>query len=290
MRKLVSFVAPAVCLAIALTAACGKSGNSPTTPTTTPTASLGWTFSAEPGTRILGGVDPEPLVVGGTVFLNVGSPSGGQALWSAGDGLNFSQLAAAFPLGASPSFVTLGDGRIRAFYAAPSGLQSSTSRDGAIWTAESGLLLDLAGGNFSVPMVAMMANGSCRVYYAIKSTAQTGTATASDCLTFTVESAGVLSGVDPFVVSDGAGGYLMAFTKPNDTTANATSYIWLAKSSDGFSWTTDAAPLITRASGSVIDPALVPLGANRFRIYYGTSDSGFVNVSNPSVLSGIVSR
>src|SRR5262249_34920127 len=111
-------------------------------------------------------IDPEVLSVNGVVLMFTGSLSGsGGGPMSSTDGLNFVSVQSNLKFGSSYSFVPVGDGRIRAFYAMSSGLGSALSTDGLNWTAEPGTRLDLSGGDWSVPNVVGATGGGCRAYF-----------------------------------------------------------------------------------------------------------------------------
>jgi len=60
--------------------------------------------------------------------------------------------------------------------------------------------------------------------------------------------------------------------------------LYLAESGDGLRWTLDAAPLLKDEQWSLFDPTLLPLGSDRFRVYY-TRSRGKVFELRSGVLS-----
>jgi predicted GH43/DUF377 family glycosyl hydrolase len=283
--------------AVVLMSACGGGGgSSPTSPSSVSLGgvSLGWTFTPDAGIR-LNGVDPEALVVNGSVLL-FGASQPPNVVSVAADGLNFSPVSAN-TFGSSASWVGLSNGQTRMFYStSPNGnsLNSaiSTASDGLHWANEAGSRLDLSVGD-GVPMVIGVPGGGCRAYYAVQSTSQVSTAFASDCLTFTRERAGVVTdAVDPSVLSLGGQGYLMVFSafKDHADTSKVHNTLALATSSDGLTWTKDAAPIVADASLNFIDPTAVPLGDGSFRIYYTSTTGNAFSLTDAAVRSGVIRK
>ena len=60
--------------------------------------------------------------------------------------------------------------------------------------------------------------------------------------------------------------------------------LYLAESADGLRWTLDDRPLLEDEKWSLFDPTLLPLGGDRFRVYY-TRSRGKVFELRSGVLS-----
>jgi hypothetical protein len=61
--------------------------------------------------------------------------------------------------------------------------------------------------------------------------------------------------------------------------------LYLAESSDGLRWKLDARPLVDDPHWSLLDPTLLPLGGDRYRIYYTRSRGSLYELR-----SGVLSR
>jgi len=61
--------------------------------------------------------------------------------------------------------------------------------------------------------------------------------------------------------------------------------IFLAESSDGLRWRVERTPLVADVGASDFDPTLLPLGGDRYRMYYTRSRGSIFELR-----SGILSR
>jgi hypothetical protein len=275
----------AALFAAAAAASCGGGGGS-----TGANAALqppSYSFAADAGVRILGGVGPVELVVGATTYMYLGGFVGPMPVkvLSTSDGVNFTPAAATLdgaPLaGGWFSFVSLPAGAFRMYYgfgpnSLPNTLYSATSHDGLTWTTEPGTRIVL--NSIAVPKVTALLSGGYRVYYTT-SGGPTGiaSATSADGLTFTPDAGLSLSPApsymwgDPNVVTRG-GAYLMSATQvpaSNGQPTQSYSSIWLASSNDGLNWTLAAGPVVVDPAGSPVDSSFASLANGALRIYYG---------------------
>jgi hypothetical protein len=298
-------LAGVVALAAAAALGCGGGGSS-----TGSTGGAGtppgpsYSFAADSGVRVPGGVGPVELVVGATTYMYLGGfvgPNPMKVLAST-DGLAFTPVSATLdgaPLaGGWMSFLSLPSGGFRMYYgfgpnSLPNTLYSATSRDGLTWTSDPGTRIVL--NSIAVPKVTALLTGGYRVYYTT-SGGPTGiaSATSADGLTFTLDPNLRLSPtatyilVDPNVVISGST-YLMSATQmpvSQGKPTQAYTSIWLASSTDGLNWTLAANPIVVDASGSPVDSSFVPLANGAFRIYYGL----FIGATGAQseVLSGVM--
>jgi hypothetical protein len=296
---------------------CGSSSTAPSSTTTTTTTqtgtpfgttSLGWKFAAD-GITLSNGGSPTGWQLGANtlLYLSSGPTCCTSTALTSTDGLHFSPLATTNITGNEFSFVTLPDGRHRMYYQSAPFLKSRISTDGKNWTDESGNRFDLtgpAGPVGAVPRVVEVPGGY-RVYYALLQGGPTpiniSSAFSADGLTFTKDAGERLIGQsgnigwgDPNVVKTDTG-YLMAVMYP----AGISSFFYLATSTDSLTWTLDSAPIVSDTRGSVVDSSWLPLGGNRFRLYYcvflgrGSASPAPFTFGQPNtdiIISGVVSR
>jgi hypothetical protein len=310
LRALRAKVVGTVALAAAAVLGCGGGGSySGGMSGTVAAPGPSYSFAADGGVRVPGGVQPVELVVGATTYMFLsGSATANGKVLSSTDGLTFTPVSATLdgaPLvGTSFSFVALAGGGFRMYYlpgpgsAAPGSLSSATSSNGLTWTSEPGTRIVL--NDIGVPKVTALPTGGYRVYYTT-SGGPTGiaSATSSDGLTFSADAGLRLSPTadymwgDPNVVVSG-NAYLMSATQMPASQGQPTqgySTIWLASSTDGLTWTLGANPIITNATGSPVDSSFVSRGNGAFRVYFGVflgSSAVPVQGTQSEVLSGVL--
>jgi hypothetical protein len=84
---------------------------------------------------------------------------------------------------------------------------------------------------------------------------------------------------DPAVVRLGPGRWLMVLSA-----IERRQRLYLAESTDGLRWTLKDRPLLDDPAWSLFDPTLLPLGGDRYRLYY-TRSRGRVFELRSGVLS-----
>ena len=289
------------------TMSCGGSDSSPTGPSSgspTTNTSLGYTFTGDPGLRVTGSnvAEPNVLSIPGATLLYLAGNGGldSNSVYSASDGLTFAPRAASQVPGSirSQSFVKLPDGTYRMYFtSSPSGsdLRSATSPDGLTWTQEPGTRITL--NSIAVPFVTAI-GGGYRVYYVVSGgPTPIGSAFSVDGLTFSPEGIRLPATssqmwADPSVASLDGGGYLMTLSDAFSGNApGGFARLWLATSSDGLSWNVDSQPILTDSTHSLIDPSVaVPLGGNRYRIYYASASGPVSSLGPANILSGVITK
>jgi hypothetical protein len=224
----------------------------------------------------------------GSLLLWANTPKGIEAFRSQ-DGLDFRRTAGRMPLGAHPTVVRLPSGRLRMYYSTPAALpyeparvRSAVSRDGLTWFLEGGNRFADAG--FGVMEVVPLDDGSWRLYLNDRpfdgpSRIVSGRSTKG--ITFHPERGIRLPApyADPAVVRLSSGRWLMLLSA-----IESKQRLYLAESADGLRWTLEGRPLLEDAEWSLFDPTLLPLGGDRYRVYY-TRSRGRVFELRSGVLS-----
>jgi hypothetical protein len=249
----------------------------------------GWHLDLDPGVRVPNVVSAEALrQADGSILLWANRPEGIKAFRSS-DGLAFRPAAGRMPLGAHPTVVRLRSGLLRMYYATadalpyePSRMRSAVSRDGLTWALEDGNRFADAG--FGVLEVVQLTDGSWRLYlndrpFEARSRIVSGRSTKG--LTFHPERGVRLPApyADPAVVHLASGRWLMVLSA-----IERKQRLYLAESADGLDWRLDPEPLLEDPVWSLLDPTLLPLGRDRYRVYY-TRSRGNVYELRSAVLS-----
>jgi hypothetical protein len=248
-----------------------------------------WRLEPDPGVRVPNVVSAEALrQADGSLLLWANPPEGIEAFRSQ-DGLVFRRAAGRMPLGAHPTVVRLPSGRLRMYYSTadalpyePSRVRSAISRDGLIWFLEDGNRFADAG--FGVMEVVPLDDGTWRLYLndrPFKGPSRIVSGRSTKGITFHPEGGIRLPSpyADPAVVRLGSGRWLMVLSA-----IERRQRLYLAESADGLRWTLDEHPLLVDEEWSLFDPTLLPLGGDRFRVYY-TRSRGRVFELRSGVLS-----
>lgn len=256
-------------------------------------APTSWAFTRDPGTRVADGVSTEAVAVGGTVHVWV-SAIGGMPAYTSTDGLTFSRLDDALtPRGSDAAVVQLPRGGWRMYFTqqTPSGksIGSAVSGDLLNWTTEPGVRLALGTNRATgVPDAVVLPDGRVRLYYVFPGAGgeSIDSAISSDGLTFTPEGGERLTGgyVDPAVAQLADGSWLMIAS----TSPSGKQRLFVATSPDGLTWTIGAKPVLDRSDANALDPTLLPLGGDRFRVYYSVSALGRQLTGPYHVESGVL--
>lgn len=248
-----------------------------------------WRLDLDPGVRVPNVVSAEALrQADGSILLWANRPEGIRAFRSS-DGLTFRPAGGRMPLGAHPTVVRLRSGLLRMYYATadalpyePSRMRSAVSRDGLTWSLEDGNRFADAG--FGVLEVVQLADGSWRLYlndrpFEARSRIVSGRSTKG--LTFHPERGVRLPApyADPAVVHLASGRWLMVLSA-----IERKQRLYLAESADGLDWRLDPEPLLEDPVWSLLDPTLLALGRDRYRVYY-TRSRGNVYELRSGVLS-----
>lgn len=258
-------------------------------------AASSWGFTADPGTRLAEGVSTEALSLDGTVWAWASTPHGMSVSTSTG-GLLFAPAAGvSSPPGADAAIVPLAGGGWRMYTTSQeqSGkvIRSATSADLRTWTPDAGVRVELGPSRATgVPDAVVLPDGRVRLYYVVPGVGgeSIDSSISSDGLAFTRESGHRLTGgyVDPAVVRLSDGSWLMA----TSTSPASKQRLYVAGSADGLVWARQATPLLDRSDANALDPTLLPLGGDRFRVYYSVAALG-LQLSGPfHVESGVVER
>jgi hypothetical protein len=235
-----------------------------------------WRFSPDPGVRVSNVVSAEAMRQrDGTLLLWANTPTGIAAFRSR-DGLTFRPAAGRMPLGAHPTVVRLRTGLLRMYYATPDALpyrpsrvRSAVSRDGLTWFLEEGNRFADAG--FGVMEVVPLADGSWRLYLndrPFKGSSRIVSGRSAKGVTFRPERGVRLPPpyADPAVARLASGRWLMVLSA-----IERRQRLYLAESADGLRWELETEPLLDDPSWSLLDPTLLPLGGDRYRLYYTRS-------------------
>ena len=248
-----------------------------------------WKLKAEPGVRVANVVSAEALRQDdGSILLWANGPEGIAAFRSR-DGLTFRPAAGRMPLGAHPTVVRLRNGVLRMYYATadalpyvPSRMRSAVSRDGLTWSLEDGNRFADAG--FGVLEVVRLEDGGWRLYLndrPLKGRSRIVSGRSTKGLTFHPEQGVRLPSpyADPAVVRLASGRWLMVLSA-----IERKQRLFLAESADGLRWKLDREPLLDDPAWSLLDPTLLSLGHDRYRVYY-TRSRGKVYELRSAVLS-----
>jgi hypothetical protein len=184
-------------------------------------------------------------------------------------GLNFTKPEAAFKYYGDitdPFTIKLPNGSYRMYLHGSSagGIISATSTNGHVFNLDDGIRTE-AGG---VPGALVLPDGKIRLFVCSQGITS---AISDDGLNFTPEPgiripipSGAFRAADPNPIQCIDGIYRMAYkVKPIETESPEYDEVYLAESTDGFTWTSGLLPLI---KGSV--PTLVELPNGTLRIYY----------------------
>ena len=248
-----------------------------------------WRLTGDPGVRIRNVVSAEALQrADGSLLLWANTPTAIVAYRSP-DGLTFRPVRGRMPLGAHPTVVRLPYGRLRMYYATPdvlpykpSRVRSAVSRDGLTWSLEEGNRFADAG--FGVMEVVRLPDGSWRLYLndrPFKGASRIVSGRSTKGITFHPEPGVRLPPpyADPAVVRLASGGWLMVLSA-----IERRQRLYLAESADGLRWELAAEPLLEDPRWSLLDPTLLPLGGDHYRVYY-TRSRGSVYELRSGVLS-----
>jgi hypothetical protein len=249
-----------------------------------------WRFEDDPGLRLRNVVSSEALRdADGSLMLWANTPRG-IAAYRSRDGLAFHRVAGRMPLGAHPAVVRLPSGRFRMYYTTPAALpyrpsrvRSAVSRDGLKWFLEEGNRFADAG--FGVIEVVRLPDRTWRLYLndrPLKGASRIVSGRSTRGITFHPERGVRLPApyADPAVIRLRSGGWLMVLSA-----IERRQRLFVAESADGLRWHADRKPLLDDTGWSAFDPTLVPLGGDRYRVYYTRSRGAVFELK-----SGVLSR
>jgi len=260
-------------------------------------AASSWGLAPDTGTRIAAGVSMEAVSSGGVVHAWVTS-GGGMAAFQSTNGLTFTSFADALtPPGADAAVVPIARGGWRMYFTqqTPTGkvIGSAVSGDLLNWSVEPGVRLDLGTSKATgVPEAVALPDGRVRLYYVAGgsggSAERIDSAISTDGLTFAPEQGDRLTGgyVDPAVVRLPNGSWLMVCS----TSPSSKQRLFTATSPDGLRWTVASKPVLDSKTANVLDPTLVPLGGDRFRVYFSVAPIGRQLTGPYRVESGVLSH
>ena len=251
-----------------------------------------WRFAPDAGVRLRNAVSAEVLRrADGSLFLWANTLRG-ISVFKSRDGLVFSRTPGRSPLGSHPTVVALDGSRLRMYYATESGLpiepsrlRSAISVDGLHWFLENGNRLADVG--FGVMEVIRLPDDSWRLYFNDRrhdGSSRIVSARSTKGITFHSERGIRLPQpyVDPAVVRLRSGRWLMAVSTIQPKRRQR---LFLAESADGLEWRVQREPLVDDSVWSLFDPTLLPLGGDRYRLYYTRSRGSVFELR-----SGILSR
>lgn len=266
------------------------------TVTVTDSGTSSWIFTQDSTSLGISGVSPEAVLLSdGSVRLYVTDI--GMKLYTASDGLNFTQEAASLPQGSDPTLIKLSNGSYRMYYvdSLTQSISTATSSDGLTWMFESDTGISNTTGvqAWGVPDSVELPDGSIRLYWVDMTSGSAyeviKSAVSSDGKTFTQESGFRTENgyVDSYVMIAETGNWVGLFaTTP--APEKLPQKIYIGTSPDGLDWTIESSPIIFMAGGgNALDPTAVPLGNGSYRIYYSTT-SGADPFSGFSLQSGIL--
>jgi hypothetical protein len=252
-------------------------------------AEHGWRINPEPGVRVPNAVSAEALRTAEDALLLWANTPEGIAAFRSRDGLVFHRAAGRMPLGAHPTVVRLPSGRLRMYYSTPDAfpyeparVRSAISRDGLVWFLEDGNRFADAG--FGVMEVVPLDDDTWRLYLndrPLKGPSRIVSGRSTKGITFHSERGIRLPQpyADPAVARLASGRWLMVLSAIEHR-----QRLYLAESADGLRWTNEDRPLLEDEEWSLFDPTLLPLGDDRFRVYY-TRSRGKVFQLRSGVLS-----
>ena len=251
-----------------------------------------WQLTTDPGVRLRDVVSSEVLQLADGSVLLWGNTPKEIAAFRSRDGLRFRRAAGRMPLGAHPTVVRLRNGLYRMYYATanalpyvPSRVRSAVSRDGLTWFLEDGNRFADAG--FGVMEVVPLADGSWRLSLndrPLKGASRIVSGRSTRGLTFHPERGIRLPPpyADPAVVRFSSGGWLMVVSTIEP---GRRQRLFVAESVDGLRWRVERRPILDEPGWSSFDPTLLPLGRDRFRVYYTRSRG-----ARYELRSGVLSR
>src|SRR3989344_3918480 len=244
---------------------------------------MNFTWTKESGQRIAGGIPFAHKLMDGRIRLYY-CGQGGVLSAISSDGLNFTKESGTRigpgsgneAVVCDPTLVTLSDGRVRLYYKGADGMggpgkaihkiYSAISLDGLLFTKE-GTRIDSEQtddrGWASVPEALRLLDGRVRLYYVSDSVVSghgTVSAISSDGLIFTKEDTKLTGYVDPSVTTLPDGRYLLLASPPMEGGG-----IYSFVSNDGIHF---EKPQIVLAESEAIDPAIIMLGDQNYRVYY----------------------
>lgn len=245
---------------------------------------LTYSVKKDSGVRIKGGIPYAYKLENGKTRLYY--CDGGIVSAISDDGLNFEKESGVrISEGCDPTIVETTDGKLRMYYKIQSGsggpgeaihkIYSAISEDGLAFEEE-GLRIDSEtsgdGGWASVPDAIKLPDGRIRLYYVSNDPEAEGglvSAISSDGLHFTREGV-ILKGnfVDPAItiLPDGRYWLLVAHNcVPEKGSCSPESGLYSYISEDGLTFENQQ---LVYASDSFIDPAVLEIGENEYRVYY----------------------
>ena len=299
-RNTIKLIMAALCFVLAVSCSSSDSSSSGTTSGDDGSSSSEWSFTADNVDFGISGVSPEAIE--GSVRLYV-TAIGGIRVYSASDGLTFSEESGSFPSGSDPTIIVLDDGTYRMYYVDinDEGVQeiwTATSPDGLNWTRSSsgtGITNTFGGGAWGVPDSVKLPDGRIRIYW-VDMPSEDGddvfevikSAISTDGITFTEESGFRTENgyVDSYILKAENGDWIGLFaTTPEES--RLPQKIYVGTSTDGLSWTIESDPIITESGGNALDPTAVSLGDGSYRVYYIATSGSDPSVGH-FVKSGII--
>jgi len=298
-RNTIKLIMVALCFVLAVSCDSSDSSSSGTGSGDDGSSSSEWTFTADNVDFGISGVSPEAIE--GSVRLYV-TAIGGMRVFSASDGLTFSEESGSFPSGSDPTLIILDNGTYRMYYVDMNdeGTQevwTAASPDGLNWTKESGtgITNTFGGGAWGVPDSVKLPDGRIRIYW-VDMPSEDGddvfevikSAISTDGITFTEESGFRTENgyVDSYILKAENGDWIGLFaTTPEES--RLPQKIYVGTSTDGLTWTIESDPIISESGGNVLDPTAVSLGDGSYRVYY-IATSGSDPSAGHFVKSGIL--
>jgi len=286
-----------VLVIIAVAAACDGGGGGSSS--SDGSSSSAWSFTEDNvDFGITNIVSPEAVRLSdGSVRLYT-TGEGAISVYTAADGLTFSQTTASPPMGSDPTLIQLSDGSWRMYYvdhASGSGeIKTATSPDGLTFTTEAATGITNTTGTqaWGVPDTIALPDGSVRVYWVDTVSGSSSevirSAISTDGVTFTEESGYRTTGgyVDPVILKAEDGDWVALFSTGPGL---GRQIIYVGTSSDGLTWSIESSPVITVSGGNALDPAAVDLGDGSYRVYY-IATTGSDSFSGFYLSSGVLAR
>ena len=300
-RNTIKLIMTALCLILTVSCNSSDSSSSSTSSGDDGSSSSEWTFTADNVDFGISGVSPE--AIDGSVRLYV-TAIGGIKVYTANDGLTFSEESGSFPSGSDPTLIILDNGTYRMYYVDinDEGVQEvwiATSTDGLNWTRSSsgtGIKNTSGTGAWGVPDSVKLPDGRIRIYW-VDMPSEDGeedvfevikSAISSDGITFTEESGFRTEDgyVDSYILKAEDGNWIGLFaTTPDES--RLPQKIYVGTSTDGLTWTIESDPIITESGGNALDPTAVLLADGSYRVYY-IATPGTDAFSGHFVKSGIL--
>lgn len=233
------------------------------------------------------GVSPEAILKDGKTWLYVTDE--GMKLYEAEDGLNFEKVADLTLPGSDPTIIPQSDETYRMYYVqhnrdTQTGLdaaeiRSALSSDGITWSDEgdTGITNETGNDAWGVPDTILTPEGDVRLYW-VSMPDEKGayevvlSAISEDGMTFTEESGYRTEDgyVDPYILLAEKGNWVGLFaTTPAEE--RLPQKIYVGTSPDGLTWQLESEAIIAVSGKNNLDPTAVPLGNNKYRIYFSAS-------------------